>query len=76
MQFLHIGRRPIIEDHQIDGQLLQPPVFVSPQKLPDKYQILLFGDAYENDGQIAGNALCPKCGGFADSALQDIRSRP
>ena len=35
LQILHIGRRALVQDHQIDGQLLHPPVFVGAQQLAD-----------------------------------------
>ena len=30
LEVLQIGRRTLVQDHQIDGELLQPPIFMSP----------------------------------------------
>ena len=58
-EVLDIGRGALVEDHQIDGELLQPPIFVRAQKLADEFQIVFVIDADQNDGQIAGDPLRP-----------------
>ena len=59
LQILHVGRRAFIEDHQIDGELLEPPIFMGAQQLAHEFEIVGFCDVNQHDGQIARNSLRP-----------------
>ena len=49
-----------VQNHQIDRQLLHPPVFVGAEQLADDLQILDVGDSDQNDRQVAGNPDAPR----------------
>ena len=58
LQILDIGRGVLVEDHQIDGQLLQPPIFMRSQKLADEIQMVVFLDPDQHDGQDRPEIPC------------------
>jgi hypothetical protein len=59
LQVLHIGRRPFVEDDQVDVQALYPPVFTGTQQLTDLGEVLDLVDAQENQRQITRNPQRP-----------------
>ena len=63
LEILSVGRGLFVQDHEIDRQLLHPPVFVGAEELSDDTLILGFIDADQNDRQIAGNSVPPECRG-------------
>ena len=56
LQILDVRRRALVQNHEIDRQLLHPPVFVRLQQLAGDVEILDVGDAQQHDRQVAGNA--------------------
>jgi hypothetical protein len=60
LEILCVGGRPFIQDHQIDSQLLHPPIFVGEEYLVNDLQITGFIDADQNDRQVAGDSVRPK----------------
>ena len=60
LEILSVGRGPFVQDHEIDGQLLHPPVFVGAEQLPDDLQILDLIDPHQDDRQVAGDAVRPE----------------
>ena len=67
LQVLKIGGRSLVQDDEINGQLLHPPIFVGAQQLPRDVDVLDVIDAQQHDRQIAGDAVSPKCGRRAGS---------
>ena len=76
LQVLDIGRGALVENHQIDRQLFQPPIFVRAQKLADEFEVVVLLDPHQHDGQIAGNSLRPERRRLARAALEDVGGRP
>jgi hypothetical protein len=60
LEILSVGRRPFIQDYQIDGELLHSPVFMSEKYLVDDLQVAGFIDANQNNRQVAGDPMDPK----------------
>ena len=60
LKVLNIGRRPFVQDHQIDGELFHPPIFMGAQQLADDGDVLDLVDLNQNDGNVPGNALGPQ----------------
>ena len=56
LKVLHIGRRALVENHEIEGELLHPQIFVSTKQLAGDVEVLGVGDAQQQDRQVAGNA--------------------
>ena len=47
LQILNIGCLPVVEQYQIDGELLQPPIFMRLQQLAGDVEIVGIGDAQQ-----------------------------
>ena len=60
LKVLNIGGCPLVQDHEINGQLLHPPIFMRSQQLADDGNVLDVVDPHQNDGDVAGNALSPE----------------
>ena len=45
LKILDVGRLTLVEDYQIDGELLHPPIFVRLKQLAGDIEILRIGDA-------------------------------
>ena len=75
LQILHIGRGPLVQNHQIDRKLFQPPIFMRAQKLAHEFQIVLVLDADQHDRQIAGNPVRPERRYLAPAALENVGRR-
>ena len=73
LEILGIGRRPLVQDHQIDGKLLHAPIFMGAEELADDLHIGDLVDPHENDGQIAGDAVGPQDRRAEVIALQRVR---
>ncbi len=76
LQVLHIGRRALIQDHDVDVQLLQAPVFERTQHLPHDPEVVGIVDAHQHDRQVARNAMGPKCLLAAVATTQHVRRWP
>ena len=76
LQILHIGRRALVQDHQIDRELLHPPVFVCLQQLPREIEMFDIGNAQQRDRQVAGNAHGPKPRLRAGTTADGVGRRP
>ena len=60
----------LVDDHQVHGQALHPPVFVGAQQLPHLGDVFGVTNAQQNDRQVAGNPLGPQPGLAAEAAQQ------
>ena len=69
-------RRALVQDHQIDRELLHPPVFVCPQQLADDAEVLDVVDPQQDDRQVAGNAVRPQRRCVRRAAANRVRGRP
>ena len=76
LQLLQIGSGPFVQDDQINGKLLHPPVFVGAQKLARDGNVLDIVDSQEHDRQIPGDALSPQCRRPAAAPAYGIGRRP
>src|SRR3989442_447647 len=76
LQILHIGRRPLVQDHQIDRKLLHPPVFVGAEQLPHDSHIVGLVDPDQGDRNVTRNPVGPRGGGPARVARQHVRGGP
>ena len=76
LQILHIGRRPLVQDHQIDRKLLHPPVFVGAEQLPHDSHIVGLVDPDQGDRNVTRNPVRPQGGGTARVARQHVRGGP
>jgi hypothetical protein len=43
----------LVENHKIDGQPLQPPVFVGTQELADEFEFFVVLDPDQHNGPVA-----------------------
>src|SRR5438270_8763738 len=75
LKVLNIGGCPFVQDHEINGQLLHPPVFMRSQQLADNGNVLDVVDPHQNDGNVAGNALSPEGGWAAAASANGIGRR-
>jgi hypothetical protein len=71
-----VGRGAFVQNHQIDGQSLHPPVLVGAEKLPDDFQMLDLIDAHQDDWQVTRDAMRPKRGLPLLVAFQDFGRWP
>ena len=76
LQILSVGRRPLVQNHQIDGEAFHPPIFVGAQQLADDLQVLDVIDPDQHDRQVAGNSVGPKRRWSALASLQHVGRRP
>ena len=53
LQVLHIGRGALVQDHEVDGELLHPPVLVGLQQLVRDADVVDVVDPQQHDGQVA-----------------------
>ena len=60
LEILHVRRRALVQDHEIDRELLQPPVFVGPQKLADDGDVIRLVDLDDHDGNVTGDSMSPQ----------------
>ena len=60
LQVLHIGSRALIEDHEIEGELLHPQIFMRVKQLAGDVEVFGVGNAQQQDRQVAGNAQRPE----------------
>ena len=65
LQILNIGGAALVQNHDVDGQQLHPPILVGLQQLVGNGQVVHVADAEQDDRQIAGYAVGPECGGPA-----------
>ena len=70
-----VGRAAVVEDHEIDGQLLQAPVLVSLQQLARDGDVVEIVDLEQHDRQIARDPLAPDGRGRAAAAPDRARRR-
>ncbi len=59
LQILDVGGRLLVQDHEIDGQLLHPPIFMSAQQLARDFEIVGVVDPQQDDRQVPRYALRP-----------------
>ena len=52
LKVLNTGRGALVQNHEIDRQSLQPPVFVCSQQLADEIKIMVLLDSDQQDGQV------------------------
>ena len=76
LQLLGIGCRTVVEDHQIDRQALQPPVFVRIDHLQNEGNFIFFADPHQRDGKVPRYAGAPQRRGGPPAPLQDFRRSP
>ena len=76
LQILIVGRGLFVQNHEIDGQLLHPPIFVGTHQLANDFQILGLIDSNQHDRQIAGDSVRPKRRRSALTSLQHVGRRP
>ena len=57
LEILHIGGAALVQDHEIDCQALQLPVFARAQEYAHDAGVLDLLDAHQHDRQITGDAL-------------------
>ena len=60
LQFGRVGRRSTVEDDEVHGQALEPPVLVCAQQLLDQLQVVAAVDADEDDWNVARHPECPQ----------------
>src|SRR5271165_1966655 len=75
LKVLNIGRYPSVQDHEINGQLLHPPVFMRSQQLADDGNVLDVVDPHQNYGNVAGNVLSPEGRWAPAASANGIRRR-
>ena len=76
LQILDVRGRAFVEDHEVDCQLLQPPVLERAQQLADDAEIVRVVDPHQYDRQFARNALRPEQRKSSVAAPERIRGRP
>ena len=59
-QLLLVGMRALVQQHDVDDELLGPPVFLGAQHLADGLELGLGGAAHQHDRPVAGNAEAPQ----------------
>ena len=62
LEILDVGGLSFVQDHEIDGELLHPPVLVRLKQFARDVYVLHVADPEQDDRQIAGNGLCPQAG--------------
>ncbi len=65
----------VVENHQVDRQLLHPPVLVGLQQLAHDLQIRDVVDPADDDRHVAGDAVRPQHGRRPLTACQDVGGR-
>ena len=53
LQILNVGRRMIIQDHEIDGELFHSPILVRAEQLPHDAHVLGLVDLNEHDREVS-----------------------
>ena len=76
LKVLNVGSGALVEDHEIHGQPLHPPVFGRLQRLPHEVDLLHVGNAHQHDREIAGYAQAPQIRLAAAAAANGVRWRP
>jgi hypothetical protein len=56
LKVLHIRRFALVQNDQIDGELLHPPIFTALQELAGDVETLDVGDSQQHDWDLAENA--------------------
>jgi len=59
LKILRVGNRLFVQDHQIDRELLAPPIFVREQQMAHDLEIAFGIDAQQHDRQIARDPARP-----------------
>ncbi len=70
LQVLRVRGALLVQDDQVDGELLQPPVLVRAQELAHDLQVLRLVDADEHDREVARDAVRPERRRAAAVALE------
>ena len=60
VEILGVAGAMLVDDHEIDGQPLETPVFVGPQQLANEIEVLGLRDPDDDDRQVAGDAVGPE----------------
>ena len=76
LEVLHVRGRALVEDDQVDGKLLDPPVLVRAQELAHDPEVLRLVDLHEDDRQVAGDAVGPERGRATGVTAEHGRRRP
>src|SRR5712691_11892220 len=76
LQILNVGRRALIEDHQIDRELLHPPVLVRAEELPHDADVLGLVDLNQYDREVARNPVSPERVGTTRVTREHVRGGP
>jgi hypothetical protein len=72
---LQVGRRFLVQDHEIDREPLHAPVLVRAQELPDDLAVLDLVDPDQHDRQISRDSMRPQGRGPEGVAREDRRRR-
>jgi len=59
MQLLGVGVGHLIDDDQIDRQVLQRPIFMSADQLPDQINLIVVINLRDHDRQVTGDTQRP-----------------
>ena len=76
MQILIVGRRPLVQNHEIDVEAFHPPIFVGAHQLANDFQVFVFIDPHQHDRQIARDSVGPQLRGAALASPQHVGGRP
>ncbi len=60
LQVLNVGRRVLVDDDEIDGKPLHPPVLVRAQKLTNLRDVADVADPQQHDREVAGDPVPPE----------------
>ena len=74
LEFLNIRYRALVEDHQIDGQTLHPPILHRLEGFARDAELIDVRNPHQDDRQIARYPKTPKVGLTSTTAFNDVRS--
>jgi hypothetical protein len=73
LEIFRVGRRTFVQNHQIDGEQLHPPVLVRAEELPREPHVLRVVHFDQNDRKIPRNPVGPQRLGTAHLTRKGVR---
>ena len=76
LQILIVGWRPLVQNHEIDVEVLHPPIFVGAYQFANDFQVFGLVDPHQHDRQVAGDSVGPQLRRSALASLQNVGRGP
>ena len=76
LEILHVRRPTLVDDDEVDGQLLHPPVLVRAEELAHDADVLGLVDLHEHDREVAGDPVRPQRVGTTHLTREHTRRWP